>query len=178
MAVDGIMYDFQHYYIVPKSTLNNRLHENPSVKDLLKVAKKVGGKWRNLLIGLNIPHATTDQVWQKSFGDPEQACLHGLVKWRSGGIEGHNQATWSALLSALKNEAENGELAHELEQELQCTQRGIMCIFCNKRSACVYTYTRAHTNTHTHTCTHAMYVCVCMCVSVFVTVMVINNNYL
>ena len=122
------MCDFQPYYIVPEGTLNDRLYEKPSEKDLLKVAKKVGGNWRYLLIGLDIQHGTIEQLWQKSLANPQQACFYGLVEWRSGGTQGHNQATWSTLLSALKNEAENGELARELEQELLCTQRGMYIV--------------------------------------------------
>ena len=91
------------------------LKSKPKQKDLEKIKKKVGDKWRSLLTNLGEEEATIQGFLDNSHGSTTEACFKGLVHWWEGNADG--PVTWETLLKALKESKLEG-FADDLEEEL------------------------------------------------------------
>ena len=80
----------------------------------MSVSRVVGGRWKGLLVALNIKKNKIDALWQSVFGDAENACFEGLVYWKNGNAS--QPVTWETLLKALR-EAELIEESKELRKK-------------------------------------------------------------
>ena len=113
------------------------LKSKPKQKDLEKIKKKVGDKWRSLLTNLGEEEATIQGFLGDCHGSTTEACFKGLAHWLGGNADG--PVTWETLLKALK-ESELKGFADDLEKEL------IGCVFRHRLHTiiCTYTLTRVH----------------------------------
>jgi V8-like Glu-specific endopeptidase len=111
-----------------KIQLASALDDKPSEIQLISVSREVGGKWKAVLVNLEIKKNKIDSILQTTFGDVENACFEGLVYWRSGNAS--QPVTWKTLFESLRKsglEEETKELkktfnfpldaAEDVEQE-------------------------------------------------------------
>ena len=66
----------------------------------MSVSKEVSGKWKAVLVNLEIKKNKIDSVLQTALGDVENACFEGLVHWRSGNAS--QPVTWKTLFESLR----------------------------------------------------------------------------
>ena len=116
------------------------LKSKPKQKDLEKIKKKVGDKWRSLLTNLGEEEATIQGFLGNNQGSTTEACFKGLVHWLGGNADG--PVTWETLLKALK-ESELKGFADDLEKELTG------CVLCHIPFT-YYCYARTHLLVYMH----------------------------
>ena len=66
----------------------------------MSVSKEVGGKWKAVLVNLEIKKNKIDSILLNAFGNVENACFDGLVYWRSGNAS--QPVTWRTLFKSLR----------------------------------------------------------------------------
>ena len=76
------------------------LDHKPSEAQLMSVSKKVGGKWKAVLVYLEIKKNKIDSILPTVFGNVENAFFDGLVYWRSGNAS--KPVTWRTLFQSLR----------------------------------------------------------------------------
>jgi hypothetical protein len=76
------------------------LDDEPSETQLMSVSKEVGGKWKAVLVYLEIKKNKIDSILQTAFGNVENACFDGLVYWRNGNAS--KPVTWRTLFQSLR----------------------------------------------------------------------------
>ena len=79
---------------------HSALDDKPSEIQLISVSREVGGKWKAVLVNLEIKKNKIDSILQTTFGDVENACFDGLVYWRSGNAS--QPVTWRTLFQSLR----------------------------------------------------------------------------
>ena len=127
------------------------LKSKPSQKDLDKISKKIGDKWRSLLTNLGEEEATIEGFLVISLGKTSEVCFKGLVHWLEGNADG--PVIWETLLKALK-ESELKGFADDLEKKIT---RYVLRL----RVLIIYV-ARMHVHTYLCTCTIICRTSVCM----------------
>ena len=90
------------------------LEKKPSERDLDKVSKKVGGRWRSLLIYLEVPEAEIKSLFVEHDANSVEACFFGLISWLQ--VQSPQLATWATLVEALEEGAAEREFADSIRR--------------------------------------------------------------
>ena len=115
ICVHDPLYWSMVYYFTIYTLYYVALEKTPSEIDLDNVSKRVGGD-SSLLVHLGVP-VNKIKPLSREYRNPVDACFFGLVYWRAGNIR-NKALTWSVLLEALEEGAEERDYAEDLKRNI------------------------------------------------------------